>query len=330
MLSSACRYKLGRDFAVFVPTVHQMVLAHPAQFQRLPGAVPALERYQRLVSRVLKSQPLPPFAPGGVVDLYAQHAHGYADGHGRDGRGGSMELDGGGGGGGGGSGGGSAHNLASGHASGHAGAAGNAKNQGGGGGDAGGGGRGAKPLLSEGDAVMAALLRQIPAHGAALHAKSTAHKRLRAELEQFRQQRGTFKADVQKLSAAWDVRDHYTAEDWEEWMRRLSVELLRESPSPSLRPCAVLAQVHQPLARELFNASFSAAWAELREAPRDSVVRAVEAALISPNLPPLILATLLNLAEFMDHDDRPLPIDIRLLGRLAEQSHAYVRALAAR
>jgi phosphatidylinositol kinase/protein kinase (PI-3 family) len=68
-----------------------------------------------------------------------------------------------------------------------------------------------------------------------------------------------------------------TREDWSDWLRRFSVELLRESPSPALRSCAALAQVcllslssrmltyadvcwlalvqvDHPLARELFNA----------------------------------------------------------------------------
>ena len=36
---------------------------------------------------------------------------------------------------------------------------------------------------------------------------------------------------------------------------------------------------------------------------------------------------LLNLAEFMEHDEKPLPIDIRTLGALARQCHAYAKAL---
>jgi peptide chain release factor 1 len=38
-------------------------------------------------------------------------------------------------------------------------------------------------------------------------------------------------------------------------MRRFSVELLRESPSPALRACCNVAVVYHPLARDLFNAS---------------------------------------------------------------------------
>jgi len=34
-----------------------------------------------------------------------------------------------------------------------------------------------------------------------------------------------------------------------EWVRRLSVELLKESPSPALRSCWALANIYNPLAR---------------------------------------------------------------------------------
>jgi FKBP12-rapamycin complex-associated protein len=40
-----------------------------------------------------------------------------------------------------------------------------------------------------------------------------------------------------------------------------------------------------------------------------------------------VLQPLLNLAEFMELADRPLPIDIRKLGELAEKCHAYAKAL---
>ncbi|ORZ29853.1 armadillo-type protein, partial [Catenaria anguillulae PL171] len=66
------------------------------------------------------------------------------------------------------------------------------------------------------------------------------------------------------------------------WLRRLSLELLKESPSPALRACS--------------------SWC-----PSRRVVCALETAITSPNIPPEILQTLLNLAEFMEHDDKALP-----------------------
>ena len=65
------------------------------------------------------------------------------------------------------------------------------------------------------------------------------------------------------LRSAWEAARHSTRADWHEWMRGLSVEMLRQSPSPALRTCASLAQAYQPLARELFNAAFLSCWSEL-------------------------------------------------------------------
>ncbi|CAK0812569.1 unnamed protein product [Prorocentrum cordatum] len=115
-------------------------------------------------------------------------------------------------------------------------------------------------------------------------------------------------------------------DDWAEWMRRLALELLRESPSAALRACFPLAQVYYPLQRELLHVSFLACWLHLQDAYPDLLARSLETALHSPNLPPDILQALLNLAEFMDRSGLPLPIDARTLGGLSEKCHAYAKA----
>ncbi|KAK9941754.1 hypothetical protein M0R45_007448 [Rubus argutus] len=101
----------------------------------------------------------------------------------------------------------------------------------------------------------------------------------------------------------------------------------QESPSPSLRTCARLAQLQPFVGKELFAAGFVSCWAQLNETSQKQLVRSLEMAFSSPNIPPEILATLLNLAEFMEHDEKPLPIDIRLLGALAEKCRAFAKAL---
>lgn len=52
-----------------------------------------------------------------------------------------------------------------------------------------------------------------------------------------------FKVNVAELSQAWDSRECNSREDWAEWMRGLSEELLKQSPSAVLRECHGLAQV---------------------------------------------------------------------------------------
>ncbi|KAK5278839.1 phosphatidylinositol kinase-related protein kinase tor1, partial [Exophiala xenobiotica] len=131
----------------------------------------------------------------------------------------------------------------------------------------------------------------------------------------------------QHLKNAWDTSQKSTKEDWQEWMRRFSVELLKESPSHALRACASLATVYQPLAKDLFNSAFVSCWTELYDQYQEELIRSIEKALTSTNIPPDILQTLLNLAEFMEHDDKSMPIDIRTLGRFAAKCHAFAKAL---
>ena len=133
--------------------------------------------------------------------------------------------------------------------------------------------------------------------------------------------------DEDKLRKAWENSQRNIKDDWAEWMRQFSVELLRESSSPALRSCSALAQVYQPLARELFNAAFVSCYTELEKGSKKELVQSLERAFASSSITPDILQQLLNLAEFMEHDEKPLPIDIRTLGALAKQCHAYAKAL---
>ena len=66
------------------------------------------------------------------------------------------------------------------------------------------------------------------------------------------------------LKAAWDSSQrNNTKEDWQEWIARLSKELLKQSPSHAIRACAGLASDYHPLAKDLFNSSFASCWSEL-------------------------------------------------------------------
>jgi len=129
------------------------------------------------------------------------------------------------------------------------------------------------------------------------------------------------------LKKCWEASQRATKEDWIEWMRGFSIELLKESPSPAMRACSMLAQIYHPLAQELFNAAFVSCWTELYDQYQDDLVNNLEIAFKAPNMPPELLQTLLNLAEFMEHDGKALPISISELGKLATSCHAYAKAL---
>lgn len=130
------------------------------------------------------------------------------------------------------------------------------------------------------------------------------------------------------LKAAWDhSQRNNTKEDWQEWITRLSKELLKQSPSHAIRACAGLASDYHPLAKDLFDSSFASCWSELYSQHQEELIESLCLALSAPNNPPEIHQILLNLAEFMEHDDKSLPIAISTLGQYAQRCHAYAKAL---
>lgn len=135
------------------------------------------------------------------------------------------------------------------------------------------------------------------------------------------------KVNQGKLQRSWDVAQRASKDDWDEWMRRLGIQLLREAPSPALRASASLAHAYQPLVRELFCAAFACCWKELTEPYRVNLVHALKTAFVA-DVSPEILQALLNLAEFMEHDPSGgLPIEIPILADLALKCRAYAKAL---
>ncbi|KAJ3431054.1 serine/threonine-protein kinase mtor [Anaeramoeba flamelloides] len=134
--------------------------------------------------------------------------------------------------------------------------------------------------------------------------------------------------DQNTLKDFWSVGNYSNQEEWDEWVTNFSLQLLRQSPSPAIRSCSSLAQIYCPLARRLFNAAFLSCWNELDEYHQEHLIYSLE--IVFNNFKSIsteILQILLNLAEFMEHVDKPLPITISKLGELAEKCHAYSQAL---
>jgi serine/threonine-protein kinase mTOR len=52
-------------------------------------------------------------------------------------------------------------------------------------------------------------------------------------------------------------------EEWVEWMRKSSVELLKQSPNLVLLPCYSIAEVYPELSTELYNIAFACVWVVL-------------------------------------------------------------------
>lgn len=129
------------------------------------------------------------------------------------------------------------------------------------------------------------------------------------------------------LLKSFDPSQCVDREDWFEWIRRLGIELLRESPSSSLRSCASLANLYYPLGKELFNAALASCLNDLSNECHGECIAAIEMALGSPLIPSEVAQQLLNASEFMERQERPLPIGIHVLGTQAGRFHAYAKAL---
>ncbi|KAG9096449.1 phosphatidylinositol kinase- protein kinase tor1, partial [Ceratobasidium sp. 370] len=129
------------------------------------------------------------------------------------------------------------------------------------------------------------------------------------------------------LRSAWDTSQISTSEDWREWIRRFAIECLKESPSHALRSCRTLADSYMPLLKELFSISFFRCYFSLAEDLRDELDRVLEYALIDSRSPADVCHMILNAAEFMEHDDKPLPISLHVLSECAMRTHAFAKAL---
>jgi FKBP12-rapamycin complex-associated protein len=138
-------------------------------------------------------------------------------------------------------------------------------------------------------------------------------------------QRITF--DEGSLEKAWEITQSSTKEDWLEWMRRFSIELVKSSPSFAIRACQTLAQKHSPLARELFKVAFLSCWLQLQDRRQQSLNKAIKQIFESPSVPAEIIQALLTLSEFLERHDAPLSVSAGTLGDLANANHAYAKAL---
>ncbi|GMM35211.1 phosphatidylinositol kinase-related protein kinase [Saccharomycopsis crataegensis] len=118
-----------------------------------------------------------------------------------------------------------------------------------------------------------------------------------------------------------------TKGDWIEWLKRLNLKLLELSPSVSLNSCLVLAYAHVPVARELFNAAFSGVWVAIGDEHRNELGKSLLYALQNAPNSSDVLQTILNLAEFMEHNNTPLPINLSVLSKYSFRHHAFAKAL---
>ncbi len=135
------------------------------------------------------------------------------------------------------------------------------------------------------------------------------------------------KLHLHNLRVAWNVTQRRTHEDWMSWVTYFRVVLLRESPNPQLRGCCALAQAYPPIGERLFHPAFVSCWLELDTKHKDDLILSLKTLFRSPGVPIEVLHVILNLAEFMEKEVDPLPLNVGELSKLASRCNTYAKAL---
>eukprot|EP01127_Copromyxa_protea_P018907 TRINITY_DN6037_c0_g2_i1.p1 TRINITY_DN6037_c0_g2~~TRINITY_DN6037_c0_g2_i1.p1 ORF type:complete len:1532 (-),score=302.75 TRINITY_DN6037_c0_g2_i1:8-4603(-) len=132
--------------------------------------------------------------------------------------------------------------------------------------------------------------------------------------------------DMTSIQRTWEpLAQRSKKEDWTAWFKRFALGLLKASPSSAIRSCLGLADYY-PLVRELFNPAFLSCWNAMTDSNRSQLLSYIDTTLRYASNAPETVQSLLDLAEFMEHDDQPLALASDL-GKVAERCKAYAKAL---
>eukprot|EP00178_Gracilaria_changii_P005125 TRINITY_DN182_c0_g1_i3.p1 TRINITY_DN182_c0_g1~~TRINITY_DN182_c0_g1_i3.p1 ORF type:complete len:2630 (+),score=297.38 TRINITY_DN182_c0_g1_i3:758-8647(+) len=130
------------------------------------------------------------------------------------------------------------------------------------------------------------------------------------------------------LLQKWEVQPGFGEDDWVRWYSNLGAAMLEQSGSPAFRACVRISESYPQFTKLLFNAAFLSCWKHpLSSDSKVKLVNNLELALFSDTIPLNILQTLLNLYEFMDHDENPLPTSNMKLARASCRCGAFAKAV---
>mmetsp|Transcript_14091 Transcript_14091/g.42105 ORF Transcript_14091/g.42105 Transcript_14091/m.42105 type:complete len:2582 (-) Transcript_14091:13-7758(-) len=170
---------------------------------------------------------------------------------------------------------------------------------------------------------------------AALHCKRASRDPIRLFSYNASHERSDFIVDVMALRRAWETDGFISNDEWAEWIHRVSVESLRQSPSPYLRPCATIAEVYQPVAFQMLRLAFFAVWVVCSSAgsphsAKRKLSRSLSVAICSDALPTSFLLLLLDVIDFTRLYCAPIPVDLTVFARRAVEAHAFGKAMLMR
>ncbi|KAJ2349704.1 phosphatidylinositol kinase- protein kinase tor1, partial [Coemansia sp. RSA 2671] len=140
---------------------------------------------------------------------------------------------------------------------------------------------------------------------------------------------GSRKLEVNEnmLRLSWDVPQRMLRENWDDWMNKFSVELIRQSSSPALRACLGLAPKHPKLSGELFNAAFISCWNEISAEHRQGIANMFQEIAQLPDMSADILKSMLRLADLMERNRQPPFVSSKLLGEYADRCYSLAKEL---
>ena len=138
------------------------------------------------------------------------------------------------------------------------------------------------------------------------------------------------KPTVANLRHKWRTDHCISTEDWQAWLKELSVSVLKESSSMALRACAPgILQDCPSLVAHLFNSAFLSCWEELNETAQDELMNALHLALEN-NTDATVLHQILDLFDLFKHSEfgsNSNLIKNLVAGKAAVTCRAFAKAL---
>ena len=122
-------------------------------------------------------------------------------------------------------------------------------------------------------------------------------------------------------------QDEETPWNWKEWYRSIVKILIENSPSPAINSCSFLCDVLFNTAENLFNTAFFTVWVKLSNDTQLYISASLTRALLSDAISGAIRTSIVNLFDFMERSEHPIPISKQVLCQASEKCSQLAKAL---
>ena len=124
-----------------------------------------------------------------------------------------------------------------------------------------------------------------------------------------------------QLGSILERADATSSDWWDEFV----LQIVLMNPSPAIQS---VVQEDATRAKDVFRVSFSSVWTSAHYVDlRDSIVHAFECILSDPRSHSGVVESLINLIEFMDFEEIPIPARTQIVATAAERHELYSKAL---